>query len=94
MIAVNEYFDGKVKSLTLTVNGNKATSGVMAAGEYEFNTGAKEIMSVTAGSMVVLLPGAVDWVTFSAGQKFEVAANSKFELKITHDAAYICEFIS
>jgi len=93
MIAVNEYFEGRVKSLTLTINGNKATSGVMAAGEYEFNTGAKEIMTVTAGSMSVLLPGKPDYSVFSAGQKFEVPANSKFQLKLTSDAAYLCEFI-
>jgi uncharacterized protein YaiE (UPF0345 family) len=92
MINVNEYFDGKVKSLTLSVAGNKATCGVMAAGEYEFNTGLKEIMTVVAGSMEVQLPGA-SWQTFAAGSKFEVPANSKFQLKIPADAAYLCEFI-
>ena len=93
MIQVNEYFDGNVKSLTLQVAGNKATCGVMAKGEYEFSTGLKEIMTVVAGSMNVKLPGASDWKTFSAGQKFEVAANSKFQLKLDADSAYLCEFI-
>ncbi|HNA80707.1 MAG TPA: pyrimidine/purine nucleoside phosphorylase [Turneriella sp.] len=93
MIQVNEYFEGKVKSLTLQANGNKATCGVMAAGEYEFSTGLKEIMTVVAGAMTVRLPGSSDWQTFAAGQKFEVAANSKFQLKIPTDAAYLCEFI-
>jgi len=93
MIQVNEYFDGKVKSLTLQVAGNKATCGVMAQGEYEFSTGLKEIMTIVAGSMTVKLPGASDWETFSAGQKFEVPANSKFQLKLDADSAYLCEFI-
>lgn len=93
MIQVNEYFNGNVKSLTLSVAGNKATCGVMAAGEYEFGTGLKEIMTVVAGAMTVKLPGATDWQTFSAGQKFEVAADSKFQLKLAADAAYLCEFI-
>ena len=93
MIQVNEYFQGNVKSLTLSVEGNKATCGVMAAGEYEFSTSLKEIMTVVAGAMTVKLPGSSDWQTFSAGQKFEVAANSKFQLKIAADAAYLCEFI-
>lgn len=92
MIQVNEYFDGKVKSLTLAVSGNKATCGVMVAGEYEFNTGLKEIMTVVAGSMDVQLPGA-SWENFAAGAKFEVPANSKFHLKLVADAAYLCEFI-
>jgi purine/pyrimidine-nucleoside phosphorylase len=94
MISVNEYFDGKVKSLTLAANGNKATCGVMNAGEYEFNTGLKEIMTVVAGSMSVKLPDTADWRVFGAGQKFEVAANSKFHLRLEADAAYLCEFIA
>jgi len=93
MISVNEYFNGNVKSLTLEAAGNKATVGVMKAGEYEFSTGLKEIMTVVAGAMTVKLPGASDWQNFAAGQKFEVAANSKFQLKIAGDAAYLCEFI-
>jgi uncharacterized protein YaiE (UPF0345 family) len=93
MIQVNEYFNGNVKSLTLQANGNKATCGVMTAGEYEFSTGLKEIMTVVAGAMSVKLPGAADWKTFTAGDKFEVPANSKFQLKLSADAAYLCEFI-
>ena len=93
MISVNEYFNGNVKSLTLEAQGNKATVGVMKTGEYEFSTGLKEIMTVVAGAMTVKLPGASDWQNFAAGQKFEVAANSKFQLKIAGDAAYLCEFI-
>jgi len=93
MISVNEYFGGNVKSLTLETRGNKATVGVMKAGEYEFSTGLKEIMTVVAGKMAVKLPGAGTFQDFAAGQKFEVAANSKFQLQITSDAAYLCEFI-
>ena len=65
----------------------------MAQGEYEFSTGLKEIMTAVAGSMTVKLPGSADWKTFSAGQKFEVAANSKFQLQLDADSAYLCEFI-
>ncbi len=38
MIEVNEYFDGKVKSLSLHTDALPATVGVMQAGEYTFNT--------------------------------------------------------
>lgn len=94
MVQVNEYFNGNVKSLTVQAAAGKATVGVMNAGEYEFSTGLKEIMTVVAGAMAVKLPGAADWQNFTAGQKFEVAADSKFQLKIAADAAYLCEFIA
>lgn len=93
MIQVNEYYEGRVKSLALQVKGNKATCGVMAKGDYEFNTGLKEIMTIVAGSMAVKLPDTTEWKNFSAGQKFEVPANSRFHLVIEDDAAYLCEFI-
>jgi len=49
MFKTNEYFDGKVKSIAFETGQGSATIGVMAAGEYEFGTATKEIMSVTSG---------------------------------------------
>lgn len=46
MLKVNEYFDGNVKSIGFEQNGEQSTVGVMAAGEYLFNTGAPERMTV------------------------------------------------
>ncbi len=92
MIQVNEYFEGKVKSLSLIVDGEKITTGVMQPGEYEFSTGKKEIMTVTAGSMDVKLPGASEYQTFRRGQSYAVPASSKFQLRIKGDCAYTCEF--
>ena len=57
MIKVNEYFDGKVKSLAFASPEGPATLGVMAAGEYEFGTSTKEIMKVISGKLTVRLPG-------------------------------------
>ncbi len=61
MLKVNEYFDGKVKSIAFSTAEGPATAGVMAKGEYEFGTSAKEIMRVTTGKLTVTLPGANDW---------------------------------
>ncbi len=36
------------------------------------------IMEILADTLDVLLPGTNDWQTFSGGDQFEVAANSKF----------------
>ena len=93
MVQVNEYFNGKVKSLTVTIPGGKQTVGVMEAGEYEFGTGTKEIMHVISGALTVKLPGHNEWEAFAAGTKFEVPANSKFHLKVVADAAYLCEYL-
>ncbi len=92
MIQANEYFNGNVKSLVVNAKEGKKTVGVMAPGEYEFGTAGKEIMHVVSGLLTVKLPGANKWQTFKAGSKFEVPADSKFQLKVAEDTAYLCEY--
>ncbi len=92
MLKVNEYFDGKVKSVGFTTAEGPATIGVMAAGEYEFGTSQLEIMHVISGSLTVKLPNQTEWETFATGSQFKVAANSKFQLKVSTDTAYLCEY--
>lgn len=93
MLQVNEYFDGKVKSIGFADGvDSRATVGVMAPGEYTFNTGAPEVMVVVRGALTVLLPGQSDWVTFAAGQQFDVPGNSRFQLQVAVDTAYLCEY--
>lgn len=90
----NVYFDGKVTSRTIVFpDGSKKTLGVMLPGEYEFGTGAAEIMEVLGGSMEVLLPNSEKWETFNEGQAYDVPANSKFKLKIKEVADYCCSFV-
>ncbi|WP_120995170.1 pyrimidine/purine nucleoside phosphorylase [Stutzerimonas urumqiensis] len=92
MFKVNEYFDGSVKSIAFEMEAGPATIGVMAAGEYEFGTSQKEIMHVVSGSLEVKLPGSDGWEIFAAGSRFNVPANSKFQLKVKTDSAYLCEY--
>lgn len=92
MLNVNEYFEGKVKSIGFSNGAEKATVGVMAPGEYKFNTGAPELMVVIRGALTVLLPGQDDWSTYASGQQFDVPGNSSFQLKVDVDTAYLCEF--
>jgi hypothetical protein len=89
---VNEYFDGKVKSIGFQGEALPATVGVMAPGDYEFGTSQKETMTVVSGALTVKLPGATDWQTFKAGQSFIVAANVKFQLQVAQDTAYLCTY--
>ncbi|MGB2907877.1 MAG: pyrimidine/purine nucleoside phosphorylase [Candidatus Aminicenantaceae bacterium] len=90
MFNVNEYFDGKVKSLAFETDEGPATIGVMDAGEYEFGTSTVEIMQVVSGSMEVKLPGSGEWQTFRAGDSFRVEADQKFQLRLISAAAYLC----
>jgi len=92
VLKVNEYFDGKVKSIGFETATLPATVGVMAPGEYEFGTSQKETMTVVSGELVVKLPGESAWKTFAAGKSFVVAANVKFQLKVAGDTAYLCTY--
>ena len=93
MLKANEYFGGKVKSIAFVTGDGPATVGVMAPGDYEFGTGKKEIMNVVSGKFTVKLPGEATWQDFPAGTKFTVAPNSKFQLKVAEDTAYLCLYV-
>jgi len=93
MFPVNEYFDGKVKSIAFESPTLPATIGVMAPGDYTFATDCKEIMTVVSGTLTILLPESKDWQTFIDGQVFEVEENQKFDVKVTKDTAYMCQYI-
>ncbi|MFD8142240.1 pyrimidine/purine nucleoside phosphorylase [Streptomyces sp. NPDC059708] len=92
MFKVNEYFDGTVKSIAFTQEEGPASIGVMAPGEYEFGTAAPEIMHVISGALTVRLPGAEGWETFSGGSRFHVPGDSRFQLKVRAETAYLCEY--
>jgi len=90
MFKVNEYFDGRVKSIAFQAPDGPATLGVMAPGEYEFGTSTKEIMAVVSGILTVKLPGAAEWKDYRSGDSFVVEKDRKFQLRIAADAAYLC----
>jgi uncharacterized protein YaiE (UPF0345 family) len=92
MFKVNEYFDGKVKSIAFSDNGQAATIGVMADGEYEFGTSTVEYMTLISGAMSVILPGESEWREISLTETFTVDANVKFRVKITGDSTYLCHY--
>jgi len=92
MLTVNEYFDGKVKSIGFQGQPLAASVGVMAPGEYEFGTSQKETMTVVSGALTVSLPGSDDFTEYAAGSSFVVDANEKFQLKVAVDTAYLCTY--
>jgi purine/pyrimidine-nucleoside phosphorylase len=90
MFKVNEYFDGKVKSIAFATLECPATLGVMAPGEYEFGTSTVEYMTVVSGVMTVKLPGETGFRDYKPFDTFMVPKDVKFQLRIAADAAYIC----
>lgn len=88
----NIYFDGKVTSRSVHFpDGTRKTLGIMLPGDYEFNTEAKELMEILSGYLEIQLPGE-EWKKISAGESFEVPANSSFKLKIIEATDYCCSY--
>lgn len=90
MFAVNEYFDGNVKSLAFNAGEDKATVGVMAVGEYDFGTNCVEHMTLVSGAMSIKQPGETQWQTVAVNETFIVAADVTFKVKIDEESAYLC----
>ena len=89
----NVYFDGKCVSHNITLaDGTKKSVGVVLPATLTFNTGAPEIMECVAGSCEYKLAGTEAWVKSSAGEKFSVPGNSKFEIRVADAYHYICHF--
>lgn len=90
MFKTNEYFDGKVKSIAFNTGECPATIGVMAPGEYEFGTSSVEYMTVTSGTLNVLLPGESNWKEYVKGETFIVQKDVKFKVKASPETSYLC----
>ena len=89
----NVYHGGKVSSRTFYLeNGERKTLGFMLAGDYEFGTGAPELMEMLSGGMDVLLPGKTQWEHYGEGQSFNVPGDSKFQVKVADFADYCCSY--
>ncbi|HAD07987.1 MAG TPA: hypothetical protein DCF62_00765 [Porticoccaceae bacterium] len=92
MLDVNEYFEGRVKSIGFQTATLPATVGVMAPGEYTFGTSERECMTVVSGALTVKLPGEDNWRQYGQGDSFEVAANQSFDLQVAEPTAYLCTY--
>ena len=90
----NVYFDGKVVSHTVEFNdGTKKTLGLIYPGSYTFNTGAPEIMEITAGSCRAKVAGEDAWKEYAGGSSFNVPGNSSFVIEVSAGITeYICSF--
>ncbi len=91
--SANIYFDGKVTSRTvLFASGERKTLGIMLPGEYEFGTGAPEVMEILSGSLEVLLPGEEAWRRVTGGESFAVPGEAKFQVRVLEVTDYCCSY--
>lgn len=88
----NVYFEGKVQSLVLkTLDGCKATVGVITPGSYTFSAAYEEHIYIVIGSLMVKLPGE-DWQEVPLGGKYVVPRRASFDVTAYSDVAYICYY--
>ncbi len=92
MIKVNEYYDGKVKSLGNSLNGVPFTVGIIEPGEYSFSTEKEEHMKVVHGAMEVKLPDEDNFKIYGEGEKFIVPSGKTFTVKVSQPVSYVCEY--
>jgi len=92
MFDVNEYFEGKVKSIAYQNESGQYTVGVMAQGDYEFGTSSNEEMTVVEGKLTILFENESEWKTFDKGTSFNVAKGSKFNVKVEEPTSYLCRY--
>ena len=89
----NKYFDGKCISYNvLFADGSKKSVGVIFPSSLTFNTGAPEVMEILGGVCKVRLAGASDWNTYTAGQSFNIAGNTSFDIETVELLDYVCHF--
>lgn len=89
----NVFFDGKcVSHAIVTANGEKKSVGVVLPSHLTFNTAAPEIMECVSGACEYKLADSDNWQHSGPGDKFSIAANSSFEIKVSESYHYICHF--
>lgn len=93
MLKHNTYFEGKVQSVGFERHGRSITAGVIDRGEFHFNTGAPERMTVVSGELFVKLAGMSEYRAYPVGTAFEVPGKSGFDVKADEPSAYVCEFL-
>ncbi len=91
----NIYYDGKVVSHKVTLaDETTKTLGVIFTGDYHFGTEQAERMDITDGTCSVTLDGSEKSSSYSAGQHFNVPANSGFNINVdSATCQYVCSYI-
>ena len=89
----NIYFEGRVISRNIFfIDGSKKTLGVMLVGEYEFNTGAREVLEIISGKLNFKVDDSDDWQLINEGMSFNIPKKSSFKVKVLELVNYTCSY--
>ena len=94
MLSVNAYFEDQVMSIAFQGESLATTVGVMSVGEFTFGTSQYERMTMIDGALEVKLPGHDNFQSFVSGEKFEITADSRFDVRVLRPTAYHCTYES
>ena len=90
----NIYFEGRVISRNIFFkDGSKKTLGVMLVGEYEFNTGVREVMEIISGKLNFKVDDSDEWQLINEGMSFNIPKKSSFKVKVLELVNYSCSYI-
>jgi uncharacterized protein YaiE (UPF0345 family) len=93
MLKHNSYHQGNVQSIGFERYERRTTVGVIAPGEYHFDTGAPERMTVVSGELLIKLAGESSFRSYTCGTSFEIPGKTGFDVKTLLPSAYLCEFL-
>jgi uncharacterized protein YaiE (UPF0345 family) len=89
----NVFFDGKcVSHSVLFADGTRKTVGVILPSTLTFNVSTPELMEITSGTCRVKIGDEAEFKTYTAGDRFSVAANSSFVIEANEIINYVCSF--
>jgi uncharacterized protein YaiE (UPF0345 family) len=89
----NVFFDGKcVSHSVLFTDGSRKTVGVLLPSTLTFNVGTPELMEITSGTCRVKIGDESEFKTYGPGDRFSVAANSRFVIETGEVVNYVCSF--
>jgi len=89
----NVFFDGKcVSHSVLFADGSRKTVGVILPSTLTFNVSTPELMEIISGTCRVKIGDEAEFKTYSAGDQFAVAANSRFVIETGEVINYVCNF--
>lgn len=88
----NVYYGGRVTSWkTLSRLGTRNSLGTAQPGVYKFESEGEEVIKVLEGGDIsVMLEGGTEYKEYSPGQDFTIPPKTKFKLKVTKVAFWLC----
>ena len=89
---VNSYFSNQVLSIDFVNSNGTCSIGVMEPGFFHFSTSKNERIIVTSGALLVQRLNDPEPLLFSDSEEFHIPKNQSFEVEVSEQTAYLCEY--